>query len=114
LLKPGWISYEDDEGREEIYYHFYDGKVSPSVTAFYKEVERPAIVACLVSRSDRPGEGWCLYRYDDHPWLDFSRLDGKPGVIFAHKGGFIAKTANALSKEDALDLVAESVRRPAG
>ncbi len=43
-----------------------------------------------ITQDDR-GAGTALYRWKDHPVVDFSRLEGHPDVEFAHKGGFIAK-----------------------
>ncbi len=48
-------------------------------------------VAVTVTRDDR-GQGLCLFRRNDDPRVDFSRLEGHEGVVFAHKGGFVAKT----------------------
>lgn len=44
-----------------------------------------------VTLDDR-GDGFCLFRRNDDPRIDFSRLEGVDGVTFAHKNGFIAKT----------------------
>jgi len=55
-----------------------------------------------ISRDDR-GPGWALYRFDDDPRVDFSRIDGHKDVVFAHQGGFIAKTVE-LPLEQALIL----------
>ncbi|MDB4961730.1 MAG: hypothetical protein JWP01_1729 [Myxococcales bacterium] len=41
---------------------------------------------------DRRGEGFGIGRYEDHPRLDFSRVEGQPDVHFAHKSGFMCKT----------------------
>ena len=41
---------------------------------------------------DRRGEGYGIARYEDHPRLDFSRVEGQPDVHFAHKSGFMCKT----------------------
>lgn len=41
---------------------------------------------------DRRGEGYGIGRYEDHPQLDFSRVQGEPDVSFAHKSGFMCKT----------------------
>lgn len=46
----------------------------------------------LVSMDNR-GPGLALFRRNDDSRVDFSVLDGDPAVTFAHKGGFIAKTA---------------------
>jgi len=45
---------------------------------------------------DDRGAGFTLYRFDDNPALALNKLAGLPGVIFAHKGGFIAKTGTPL------------------
>jgi len=41
---------------------------------------------------DRRGSGYGLTRYNDHPSLDFNRIETEPDVHFAHKAGFVAKT----------------------
>jgi len=41
---------------------------------------------------DRRGDGYGIGRYEDHPKLDFSRVEGEPDVHFAHKSGFMCKT----------------------
>ena len=41
---------------------------------------------------DRRGTGFGIGRYEDHPRLDFSRVEGEPDVHFAHKSGFMCKT----------------------
>jgi hypothetical protein len=60
--------------------------------------------AISLSHDDR-GEGWTLYRYDDDPRVDFSRLAGHEAVLFAHKGGFIAKTRHKIPEEELVELV---------
>ncbi|MGB0409444.1 MAG: MYG1 family protein [Opitutales bacterium] len=42
---------------------------------------------------DRRSQGYGLRRFNDDPRLDFTRIDGEEDVHFAHKQGFIAKTA---------------------
>jgi len=42
---------------------------------------------------DRRGDGFGIGRYEDHPGLDFSRVEGEPDVHFAHKSGFMCKTS---------------------
>jgi len=56
----------------------------------FRDERCPEVAAC-VSRDDR-GEGWALYRFNDHPSLDFAKLTGCDDVVFAHLGGFLAKT----------------------
>lgn len=42
---------------------------------------------------DRRGAGYGLERYRDNPRLDFTRIEGQPGVHFTHARGFVAKTS---------------------
>jgi hypothetical protein len=44
---------------------------------------------------DRRGGGFGLSRYEDHPALDFSRVEREPDVQFAHKSGFVCKTSSS-------------------
>jgi len=53
-------------------------------------------IAGTITQDDR-GEGLSLFRRNDHPGVDFSTLEGKEGVVFAHKGGFIAKLEAGIS-----------------
>jgi hypothetical protein len=48
-------------------------------------------VVAIVS-PDRRSAGYGLERYRDNPRLDFTRLEGQPGVHFTHARGFVAKT----------------------
>jgi len=41
---------------------------------------------------DRRGGGFGIGRYEDHPRLDFSRVEQQADVHFAHKSGFMCKT----------------------
>ena len=65
-------------------------------------------VAVSVSHDDR-GAGWSLYRFDDDRRVNFSRLDGDPAVLFAHAGGFIAKTKVRLAVDDVVRLVTKAM-----
>jgi hypothetical protein len=52
---------------------------------------------------DSRGEGYGIKRYDDHPSLDFTRIEEETDVHFAHKSGFLAKTsANDIKRLDEL------------
>lgn len=48
--------------------------------------------AVTITADDR-GTGIALFRRGDDPRVDFARLAGEEGVVFAHKGGFVAKLA---------------------
>jgi hypothetical protein len=41
---------------------------------------------------DRRSTGYGLSRYRDNPRLDFTRINQRPEVHFAHARGFVAKT----------------------
>jgi hypothetical protein len=49
------------------------------------------VIAAIVY-PDRRGDGFGIGRYEDHPRLDFSAVEGQPDVHFAHKSGFMCKT----------------------
>ncbi len=55
-----------------------------------KQLDR--VIAATVY-PDRRGGGFGIGRYEDHPRLDFSRVEGQPDVHFAHKSGFMCKTS---------------------
>ena len=42
---------------------------------------------------DRRGGGFALSRHNDHPSLDFTRIQNESDVHFAHARGFVAKTS---------------------
>jgi len=50
------------------------------------------LVAGLVY-PDRRGSGFALSRHNDHPSLDFTRIQDAPDVHFTHARGFVAKTS---------------------
>ena len=49
-------------------------------------------IAALVYPDSR-GEGYGLARFNDHPNLDFTRVENEPDVHFAHNSGFLCKTS---------------------
>ena len=49
-------------------------------------------IAALVY-PDRRGGGFGLSRHNDHPGLDFTRIESSADVHFAHARGFVAKTS---------------------
>lgn len=50
------------------------------------------VIAAIVY-PDRRGAGYGIGRYEDHPALDFSRVEAEVDVHFAHKSGFMCKTS---------------------
>jgi len=65
----------------------------PSATAasYVRAHELGDRVVALVY-PDRRGPGFGIQRFEDHPRLDFSRVESEPDVTFAHKSGFVCKT----------------------
>ncbi len=59
----------------------------------YVRVQRLEHNIAAIVYPDRRGEGYGIGRYEDHPQLDFSRVEGEPDVHFAHKSGFMCKTS---------------------
>ncbi len=56
---------------------------------------------------DRRGKGFGLSRHNDHPRLDFTRIQDCEDVHFAHARGFVAKTS-ATDPQRLLDLMNRS------
>ena len=57
----------------------------------YIESMDEAVRAVGMVYPDRRGTGYGMARYNDHPELDFTRIESDPQVRFAHKSGFMAK-----------------------
>jgi hypothetical protein len=93
-------------------------KVSLRAVEMFREYARFDCGGCLAAFSITPddrGDGWSLFRYDDDPRLDFSRLEGDPDIVFAHKAGFVAKTRPwPESITELRTLVEKAVVIPAG
>jgi len=67
-----------------------------------------AVGANVIVFNDDRGDGLGILRLNDDPRLDFSKWEGKEGIVFAHKGGFIVKTAASVKAEP--DGVARIIR----
>jgi hypothetical protein len=65
-------------------------------------------VAISVCHDDR-GEGWTLYRFADHPKVDFAKIKDHEAVLFSHPGGFIAKTETRVGLAVLGDLIKLSI-----
>ena len=77
------------------------------LSAFVDEVYPNAVVT--VTNDDR-GDGLCLFRLNDHPAVDFSKIEDDDRVLFAHKNGFVAKTHKKISTEEVMDLIEKSIK----
>lgn len=67
-----------------------------------------ASVGFVLFHSER-GPGWDGFRFNDHPALDFHRVAGRAGVVFAHPVGFFVQLADRLPVQDALALLSDCV-----
>lgn len=61
--------------------------------------------AAVLITHDSRGKGWKLCRFDHAPYVDFSKLEGRDDIKFAHKTGFVAKTHERIDLDDVLELV---------
>lgn len=84
-----------------------DALSDAKVTGLVQKSDYPE-AGVLVTHDDR-GRGWMLYRYNDHPAVDFAALEGRDSILFTHPVGFIAKTRERVAVEDALALVADAI-----
>ena len=64
---------------------------SSMLGSYIRATKLERVIAAIVY-PDRRGDGFGIGRYEDHPRLDFSRVEGEPDVHFAHKSGFMCKT----------------------
>jgi hypothetical protein len=63
---------------------------SATVASYVRAHDLGARVAAIVY-PDRRGPGYGLARWEDHPELDFGRVEDEADVAFAHKSGFLCK-----------------------
>ncbi|MGD9209119.1 MAG: hypothetical protein PVI90_00010 [Desulfobacteraceae bacterium] len=86
-------------------------RVNPCTVSAVREREYGNEIAFSISKSDRDGEGWVLYRYDDHPRIDFNFLHVNWGhkLRFIHVNGFIAKTNIEVNLETAIKMMEQAI-----
>jgi len=65
---------------------------SNGVASYVRDAGLESTIAAIVY-PDRRGDGYGIARYEDHPKLDFVRVQDDPDVVFAHKTGFMCKTS---------------------
>jgi hypothetical protein len=90
-----WSIEHEDEIIETIFLPRTDplsDEPSSAVANHVRDQGLEAVVAVLVY-PDRRGEGYGISRYEDHPKLDFARLQDQHDVRFAHKSGFMCKVS---------------------
>lgn len=77
---------------------------SAMLSSYIRAEQLENVIAAIVY-PDRRGGGYGIGRYEDHPRLDFARVEAEPDVHFAHKSGFMCKTS-ATAPERLKELVA--------
>lgn len=80
-------------------------RVNPRAVAALREHEYGNEIAFSIAKSDRENEGWVLYRYDNHPRIDFNYLNRNEKLLYIHKNGFLAKTFPSVSLEETIELM---------
>jgi hypothetical protein len=83
-----------DHSIEALFLPRAEGADEPSaMLGSYIRVKKLDGVIAAIVYPDRRGDGFGIGRYEDHPSLDFSRVEKEPDVHFAHKSGFMCKTS---------------------
>lgn len=93
---------------------FHDGVVGSDVSGFMRDelaADRGLDIAVAISRDNRNPDGWALHRFDDHPQVDFTRIEGDPRVTFAHKSGFKAKVRAGAEPTELRELIERAMVR---
>lgn len=90
-----WSVARGDERMEAVFLPRTDpASDEPSIAVgnYIRSAGLEQTIAAIVY-PDRRGAGYGIGRYEDHPKLDFSRVEGEADVHFAHKSGFMCKTS---------------------
>jgi len=82
------------------------GDATAAVDHYLKSAGKEATVTAIVYPDNR-GDGYGLRTFNDHPSMDFCRIESEPDVHFCHKRGFIAKTS-AQSAERLQELLGKA------
>ncbi len=71
---------------------------SGMIGSYIRAENLESVIAATVY-PDRRGSGFGIGRCEDHPRLDFSRVEGEPDVHFAHKlaGSFDGSDSRAVT-----------------
>lgn len=104
-----WLKVQAEYRKEEEFRHLQDNTVtvdikgsqvriatgvSPAISRLIPEWEaREGLPpSAVIVSTDERGDGYSLYRVNDAPGWDFSRIGDRPEITFSHKNGFVAKT----------------------
>jgi len=89
----------------------HEGMVGSDISGLMRDEimrDRGVDIAVAISRDNRNPDGWALHRFDDHPQVDFTRIEGDSRVTFAHKSGFKAKIRAGVETAELRDLIEKS------
>jgi hypothetical protein len=84
---------------------------SPVFDLYRREQKRLGTPVTIAIYPDDRGPGWTLFRYDDDPRVDFSRLTGNESILFAHRGGFTAKTKSKCPMKHVMVLISLAMNK---
>ena len=58
---------------------------------------------------DERGSGFSLFRFEDHPKVDFTKVKDDVRIAFAHANGFLATTKDLLEKKDIIQILETAI-----
>lgn len=80
------------------------------VSSIYEYKRIRNVDAAISVSFDGRGEGWTLYRFDDHPNVDFLKIEEDDRIEFVANSGFIAKTKTRLDWIEVQELIEHSIK----
>lgn len=92
-LVERWTIPCGDHQIEALYLPRVDADEPSAMLGSYIRAKKLDGIIAAIIYPDRRGDGFGIGRYEDHPSLDFSRVEKEPDVHFAHKSGFMCKTS---------------------
>jgi hypothetical protein len=104
-----WSIAKGDDVIEAVYLPRTDppaDEPSSAVANYVRDQGLEQTIAAIVY-PDRRGEGYGISRYEDHPRLNFARVEHHDDVRFVHKSGFMCKTS-ATDPTRLRELIAEA------
>ena len=87
-----WSIPHDGQLIETLFLPRVEADEPSAMLGSYIRAQKLDTVIAAIVYPDRRGGGFGIGRYEDHPQLDFSRVEKEPDVHFAHKSGFMCKT----------------------
>lgn len=90
-----WSEIHEVRGLKVITHNF---KENPALGIHLLNKREKLGLAASIIPDDR-GDGWAIFRFGNNPRINLFVLERQPRIIFAHKGGFLAKTSKMDIKE---------------